>query len=89
MTRDDLRSAVIDALLSVAPEADPARLKPDVSLRDQLDLDSMDLLNFIIALHRALQVDIPEADYRRLMALDGCVTYLEEKLGSTPAGGGR
>jgi acyl carrier protein len=61
-----------------APEADPARVKPDVSFRDQLDLDSMDVLNFVIALHQALGVDVPEVDYPKLATLDGCVEYLAE-----------
>ena len=57
-------------------EADLATLAPDVSFRDQLDLDSMDHLNFVIALHAALQVEIPEADYPKLATLDACVNYL-------------
>jgi acyl carrier protein len=73
---DDIRRIVVTSLTDIAPEADPARLDPKAPLRDALDLDSMDFLNFVIALHKALQVDIPEADYRQLATLDGCVTYL-------------
>jgi acyl carrier protein len=47
-----------------------------VAFREQLDLYSMDLLNFIVALHAALGVEIPEADYPKLATLDGCVEYL-------------
>ncbi len=78
MTRDELRATVLGCLGEVAPEADPARIKPDVSFRDQLDLDSMDVLNFVIALHQALGVDVPEIDYPKLATLDGCVEYLAE-----------
>ena len=53
MTRDEIKEAVLRALSDVAPEADPATLRPDVGLRDQLDIDSMDLLNFVIARPRA------------------------------------
>ena len=63
MTREEIRAAVLRTLGEIAPEADPATLAPDVPFRDQLDLDSMDHLNFVIALHAALQVEIPEADY--------------------------
>ena len=63
MTQDEIRAAVLRALCDVAPEADPATLAPDVSLRDQLDIDSMDFLNFLIGIHEELNVDIPEADY--------------------------
>ncbi len=76
MTKDEIRTVVLRSLGEIAPEADPATVKPDVGFRDQLDLDSMDFLNFVIALHQALGVDIPEADYPRLATLDGCVEYL-------------
>lgn len=51
------------------------QLLPDVSLRDQLDVDSMDLLNFMISLHKEFGVDIPERAYPQLMTIDGCVTH--------------
>ncbi len=65
----------------IAPEADPATLRPDVDFRDQLDLDSMDLLNFVIALHHELGVEIPEADYGDVMTVDGLVGYVLARLG--------
>jgi acyl carrier protein len=82
MTRDEITEAVLRALSDVAPEADPATLRPDVSLRDQLDIDSMDLLNFVIGIHEQVHVDIPEADYARLQTLDEVVDYLVEKTAS-------
>jgi acyl carrier protein len=76
VTRDEIRAVVLRTLGEIAPEADLSTLEPDVSFRDQLDVDSMDLLNFVIALHTALHVDIPEADYPKLETLNGCVEYL-------------
>lgn len=76
MTRDEIRSEVLRALGDIAPEADLSGLEADVSFRDQLDVDSMDLLTFVIALHTRLHVDIPEADYPKLATLNGCVDYL-------------
>ena len=80
MTRDQIRAAVLDALAGVAPETDPATLDPAASLREELELDSMDHLNFLIALHETLGVEIPEADYPRLQTLDEVVTYLAARL---------
>ncbi len=60
----------------IAPEADLASLKPDVSFRDQLDIDSMDFLNFVIALHEKLHLEIPETDYPKLTTLNGCMEHL-------------
>jgi len=76
MTSDEIRASVLRALFQVAPEADPAALSDDVPLREQLDLDSMDLLRFAIALHREVGVDVPEVDYPKLSTLGGCVRYL-------------
>ena len=79
MTPDDIRTTVLQALATVAPEARSLPLAPTVSLRDQLDIDSMDFLNFVIAIHRKIGVDIPEADYPALMTLDGAVRYLSAR----------
>lgn len=76
-----IRDEVRRALAAVAPEADLDALPSEASLRDELDLDSMDFLGFVIALHKALGVEIPEADYGKLATLDGCVAYLEAKAG--------
>ena len=76
MTRDEVRATVLRVLGDIAPEADLAALKPDVDLREQLDLDSMDILNFVVGLHTALGVDVPEADYPKFATLDGGVEYL-------------
>lgn len=76
MTKDEIREIVLHVLGKIAPEADMSQIKPNLRVRDQLDIDSMDLLNFVVGLHRELQVEIPEADYPRLATLDGCVDYL-------------
>ncbi len=76
MTRDEIRATVLRALGDIAPEADLSTLRPDVNFRDQLDLDSMDVLNFVVALHAALGVEVPEADYPRLATLESAVDYL-------------
>jgi acyl carrier protein len=80
MTDDEIRATILRILGEIAPEADLTTIKPNVSLRDQLDLDSMDLLNFVIAIDAELHVDIPESDYPFLASLDGCVRYLADRL---------
>lgn len=79
MTPNEIREAVLRALADVAPEADPAMLRPDVDLRDQLDIDSMDFLNFVIGIHEQVHVEIPEGDYPRLQTLDQVVDYVVQK----------
>lgn len=80
MTNESIRDAVVQALTSVAPEIDRATLQPDTPFRQEFDLDSMDFLNFVIALHERVGVDVPERDYPRLTTLDGAVDYLSGRL---------
>jgi acyl carrier protein len=80
MTKDELKRTVLRALGEIAPEADLSQLKPDMRIRDQLDIDSMDALNFIIGLHKELKVEIPEADYPKLITLNSCTEYLASRL---------
>lgn len=76
MTEDEIRATVLRLLGDIAPETDFSAVRSDIPLRDQLDLDSMDYLNLLIALDKELQVEVPEADYRELATLDGLVAYL-------------
>ena len=80
MTRAEIQNIAIRALVSVAPEAGSTMLQPDVALRDQVDLDSMDFLRFVMELHRQLGLDIPEADYQKLATLASVVDYLTTAL---------
>ena len=70
------KSMICEILGSIAPEADFSTVSGSEDLREALDLDSMDFLNFIIALHERTGVDIPEADYPKLRTIDGAIAYL-------------
>jgi len=76
VSQQEIRAAVIGVLKSIAPELEEAELAPERPLRDQIDLDSMDWLNVIVALHERLQVEIPESDYAKLTTLDAVVAYI-------------
>ena len=80
MTESEIRQTVLQALSNIAPEVDFQSLDPAKNLRDQIDIDSVDFLNFVIGLHKELGVDIPDADVAKLATLNGCVTYLSAKL---------
>jgi len=62
---------------------DIAGIDPAANLREVMDIDSMDFLNFITAIHHRLGIDIPEIDYPKLATLDGAVAYLGTKLESS------
>ena len=79
MDANQIRSAVMAELKRIAPELEEGELAAGRPLRDQVDLDSMDWLNFLVALHERLHVEIPESDYRRLGTLDQIVAYLADR----------
>jgi acyl carrier protein len=83
MNEADIRTVLQEELGNIAPEMDLQALDPSVDLREALDIDSMDFLNFVIAVHHRLGVDIPELDYPKLVTLDGAIGYLAAKLAST------
>jgi acyl carrier protein len=76
----DVRAIVEEALGNIAPEMDIGAIDPSADLREALDIDSMDFLNFVTAMHQRLGVDVPEIDYPKLATLDGAVAYFEAKL---------
>ena len=80
MKEEELRAVVIATLKTIAPEVEEGDLRPDRPLRNQVDLDSMDWLNFLIGLHEKLKVEIPEADYAKLVTLNDVLAYLGSKL---------
>lgn len=80
MNIEQIRAVIYESLRSVAPEASPELLGRSADLREELDLDSMDFLNFVTALHKELRVEIPERDYAQLATLEGAESYLTERV---------
>jgi len=80
MTDAELRDAFIEELTRVAPDIDPADVGGGDQLQDDLELDSMDVLNLVTALHERFGIDIPEADYPRIETVDKAAAYLAGKL---------
>jgi acyl carrier protein len=83
MSYIDIRKVLQEELNNIAPEVDIAGIDPAANLREVMDIDSMDFLNFITAIHHRLGIDIPEIDYPKLVTLDGAVAYLGTKLESS------
>ena len=83
MNTQELQVVVITSLTEVAPNVDTVALDPDQSFRDQFDFDSIDQLNFVLMLQKALNVEIPELDYLQLAGLRATVDYHTTKLAKT------
>ncbi|HLO26851.1 MAG TPA: acyl carrier protein [Geobacteraceae bacterium] len=80
MTENELRDSVFRGLRQVAPETDPATLRPDENIREALDIDSYDFLQFLIGISEEFGVEIPEADYEQVFTLAGLFRYLSTRL---------
>lgn len=80
MNPAEIRAVTVATLRSIAPEVEEAELRADRPLRSQVDLDSMDWLNFLLGLHEKLKVEIPEADYAKLVTLENVVAYLAARM---------
>src|SRR5690606_17975123 len=81
---EEIRSAVLDTIGAIAPDADLRSIRHDQPLRRQIDLDSIDWLNVIAALHDRLSIGIPEPDYGRLDSVDSIVAYLASRPEERP-----
>lgn len=78
MSRDEIRAGVVAELTAIAPEIEEGDLTDSDLLRDQVDLDSMDWLNFLVRLHKRFEVDIPEAQYASLRTIDDLTGYIDQ-----------
>jgi acyl carrier protein len=76
MNKAEAKALILEVLGGIAPEAELDKLPGNAQLRDELDLDSMDFLDFVAAVHERTGIDIPEAEYGRLATLDDAVAYL-------------
>ncbi len=76
MTKAEAKALIIEVLGGIAPEAEFDKLPGNAQLREELDLDSMDFLDFVAAVHERTDIDIPESEYGRLATLDDAVAYL-------------
>lgn len=78
MTRQQARDLIFDALADIAPEVDRDHVDDSVDLTEQLDLDSMDYLSWMIAISEATGLEIPQRDTARFLTVSGAVSYLVE-----------
>jgi len=85
MTNDECKKVVLDIIADIAPDEDLTKVKPDVRLRDQLQLDSMDFLDIVMELRKRHGIEVPEADYIRLASLDSSAEYLTPKFNALAA----
>ncbi len=80
MTHAEVQQIVLDIIADIAPDEDLSNVKPEVKLRDQLSLDSMDFLDIVMELRKKHGIEVPEAEYPQLASLESCANYLQPKF---------
>jgi acyl carrier protein len=82
MTADQILAIIRDELACLAPEVNFDTADRNRLIQQEFDIDSMDFLNFITALHARLGVNVPEADYARVATISGAQAYLLAMVGT-------
>lgn len=77
VSTEDIRAGIVAELTAIAPEIEESDLSDTELLRDQVDLDSMDWLNFLVRLNKRFAVDIPESQYAALRTIDDLTAYVD------------
>ena len=75
MTASQIRAVILEVIGQILPDEDLIKLKGDVRIRDQVEMDSMDFLDIIMELRKRYGIEVPEEDYVNLATLDSAVAY--------------
>ena len=84
MTEAELKQVILETLAEAAPGSDVSRINPAISFRDQIEIDSIDFMNFVLLLEKRLNLKVPEIDYPKLSSLNGCLAYFKSDRKSAP-----
>jgi len=80
MTDAEIRALILELICEIAPEADPAAARDQDDIREAFDLDSMDFINLVAAIHNRTKINIPESDYNKIFVLKNAVAYIRDAL---------
>ncbi len=80
MTEEEITKIIFQLLKQIAPDTDPSELKPDENIREILNIDSFDSLQFIVALNEKIGIEIPEQDYGKTTTLKNLLIYIQDKM---------
>ena len=80
MTQQEIKQSLFILLKQIAPDTEPSTLKPDENIREKLNIDSFDTLQFLVSVNEKFGIQIPEEDYGKITTLDTLSSYISEKL---------
>ena len=79
MNSEILHQTIVVLLQQIAPDTTPSTLKLEENIRETLNIDSFDFLQFIIALNKKTGVEIPEEDYGKINTIQNAIEYIQNK----------
>lgn len=79
MNPQALKESVCHLILNIAPEVDMNALDPNINMREELDLDSIDFIRLLTSIEQKLGVNIPEGDYTQVETLQKMLDYITAK----------
>ena len=79
MNEEEIKEIVFQLLKKIAPDTEPSTLKPNENIRETLNIDSFDSLQFIVALNERTGIEIPEEDYGKIVTLQALTAYIKNK----------
>ena len=80
MTDAEIRALILQLIGDIAPEADLTQARDSDDVREAFDLDSMDFINLVTAIHERTKINIPESDYNKIFVLKEAVAYVRDAL---------
>lgn len=75
MTKEQITNIIIEEILAIAPEINPADIILDQHIQKSLEIDSFDFLKIITALNDRLGVEVPENDYSKVDTIEHMSEY--------------
>ncbi len=80
MTAQEVKNIVLKIITDIAPDEDVTSIDDNLTLREQIDLDSMDFLDIVMELRKRHKIEVPQEDYPKLATLKSCMDYLTPKF---------
>ncbi|MDD5160594.1 MAG: phosphopantetheine-binding protein [Sulfuricurvum sp.] len=80
MTQEQIKAAIIEQILFIAPDIEEANIIPDKNIQRSLEIDSFDFLKILTALNEVTGVEVPESDYSKVDTLEHMCEYFMKRV---------
>ncbi len=74
-TFDRIKKIIIEIL-----DIDASKITEEASLAEDLNIDSLDYVEFIMALEEQFEIEIPDEDVEKILTIKNAVDYINDHL---------